>query len=84
MIGILLNGLFLPNNSPLPFLPAVPLMNRNFVIPHSAHLHFIAFLPFLVFTYCSDPGTHSVCFFLFDTITPHPIIYIFKKIIRYK
>ena len=45
-MGILLNGLFLPNNNPLPFvlalglalvLPvAIPLTNLNFVIPHSA------------------------------------------------
>ena len=61
-MGILLNGLFLPNSNPLPFLVVVPLTNLNLVIPHSAHLHFIAFRPFLVFTYCSDPGTQSVCF----------------------
>ena len=54
IFGILLNGLFLPNNSPLPFF-VVPLPKRNLVIPHSAHSHFIAFLPFRVFTYCSDP-----------------------------
>ena len=53
-MGILLNGLFVPNNNPLPFvlalglalvLPvALPLTNLNFVIPHSLHLHFIALL----------------------------------------
>ena len=43
MRGIPLNGLFLPSNSPFPFLPlptfhaAPDLTNLVFVIPHSAH-----------------------------------------------
>ena len=47
-MGILLNGLCLPNINPFPVLflpavrpfPSVPLTNLVFVIPHSAHWHF--------------------------------------------
>ena len=65
MRGIPLNGLFLPSNSPFPFLPlptAPDLTNLVFVIPHSAHLHFIMARPFHGCTTLSEPGTHSVCF----------------------
>ena len=47
-MGILLNGLCFPNISPFPaFFLTVPFSNLVFVIPHSAHLHFIIGRPFL-------------------------------------
>ena len=46
-MGILFNGILFPN---MKHFPAVPLTNLVFVIPHSAHLHFIIERPFLVLT----------------------------------
>ena len=41
--GIFLKGLFFPSNKPFPDFPFT---NRDLVIPHSAHLHFIILRPF--------------------------------------
>ena len=51
-----------------------PVVHSCFVIPQLAQVHFIMVRPFLVLTYRSLPGTHSVCFF-FLTQYDFTIIY---------
>ena len=51
------------------------LTSLAFVIPQLAQVHFIMVRPFLVLTYRSLPGTHSVCFF---SLTQYDFTIIYK------